>query len=134
MDLHYGSVSAVALLTGKECWTHSWCAVGSLPVLRCRFEAMLHVMQKGMPDTQIIIQAIYPRGADFAANSFKWPNHFTYPIDLLNALYQASHAHTHAAICTSSYGLLSPMRSTTSASSAAEAIMPDCAKLVLHHC
>ena len=65
-------------------------------MLHCRFEAMLHVMQKGMPDTQIIIQAIYPRGADFAANSFQWPNHFTYPIDLLNALYQASDARTCA--------------------------------------
>ena len=68
---------------------------------------MLHVMQKGMPDTQIIIQAIYPRGADFAANSFQWPNHFTYPIDLLNALYQASHARLCAGMCTSIHGLLS---------------------------
>ena len=76
---------------------------------------MLHVMQTGMPDTQIIIQAIYPRGADFAANSFQWPNHFTYPIDLLNALYQASHARPYAGICTSVYGSLPSMTIHTSA-------------------
>ena len=93
-------------------------------MLHCRFEAMLHVMQKGMPDTQIIIQAIYPRGADFAANSFQWPNHFTYPIDLLNALYQASHACTRAGMCTSVYGLRSTMTSFTSAQRAAGAILP----------
>ena len=96
-------------------WCCSCCAVRGLAVLHRRFEAMLHVMQTGMPDTQIIIQAIYPRGADFAANSFQWPNHFTYPIDLLNALYQASHARPYAGICTSVYGSLPSMTIHTSA-------------------
>ncbi|CAL5218579.1 g273 [Coccomyxa viridis] len=53
-----------------------------------RFQQMLHVMQDGMPETQIIILGLYPRGADFGDNRFQWPNHFTYPIELLNALYQ----------------------------------------------
>lgn len=51
---------------------------------------MLHVMQGGMPDTQIIILGIYPRGSDFGDHRFEWPSHFTYSIDLLNALYQVS--------------------------------------------
>ena len=58
---------------------------------------MLHVMQDGMPDTQIIILGLYPRGSDFGNNRFEWPSHFTYSIDLLNALYQVSNrlpAHT----------------------------------------
>ncbi len=57
----------------------------------CRFQQMLHVMQDGMPETQIIILGLYPRGADFGDNRFQWPNHFTYPIELLNALYQVTH-------------------------------------------
>ena len=96
---------------------------------------MLHVMQTGMPDTQIIIQAIYPRGADFAANSFQWPNHFTYPIDLLNALYQASHARPYAGICTSVYGSLPLNDNSYISPSAAEAMLPGHAKVIgVHHC
>lgn len=52
---------------------------------------MLHVMQDGMPDTQIIIQALYPRGANFGDGAFVWPNQFSYPIDLLNAMYEVWH-------------------------------------------
>ena len=116
-------------------WCCSCCAVRGLAVLHRRFEAMLHVMQTGMPDTQIIIQAIYPRGADFASNSFQWPNHFTYPIDLLNALYQASHARTCAGMRLSAYDLLSSVTSTTPAQSAAEATLPGHAEVSgLHHC
>ena len=58
---------------------------------------MLHVMQDGMPATQIIMLGIYPRGADFGDNRFQWPNHFTYPIELLNALYEVTYS---PAICT----------------------------------
>lgn len=53
-----------------------------------RFQQMLHVMQDGMPETQIVILGLYPRGADFGDNRFQWPNHFTYPIELLNAQYE----------------------------------------------
>ena len=55
---------------------------------------MLQVMQDGMPGTQIIILGIYPRGQDFADNAYMWPNHFTYAIDLLNALYEVLFAPT----------------------------------------
>ena len=91
-DLHHQTGVSNSSAYSKATVVVLLLAVRSLTVLHCRFEAMMHVMQKGMPDTQIIIQAIYPRGADFAANSFQWPNHFTYPIDLLNALYQARRA------------------------------------------
>ena len=57
---------------------------------------MLHVMQDGMPETQIIMLGLYPRGADFGDNRFQWPNHFTYPIELLNALYEVTHCHPSA--------------------------------------
>lgn len=58
------------------------------PLCHDRFQQMLQVMQDGMPGTQIIILGIYPRGQDFADNAYMWPNHFTYAIDLLNALYE----------------------------------------------
>ena len=60
---------------------------------------MLQVMQDGMPGTQIIILGIYPRGQDFADNAYMWPNHFTYSIEILNALYEVLLAPTWLVLC-----------------------------------
>ena len=45
-------------------------------------------MRKTMPDTHIIVQGLYPRGADFAAHSSVWPNQYTKALDVINARYQ----------------------------------------------
>jgi hypothetical protein len=49
---------------------------------------MLNDMRKAMPGTQIIVQGLYPRGADFGANKFTYPNNFTSAVAYLNAEYQ----------------------------------------------
>ena len=41
-----------------------------------------------MPGTQIIVQGVLPRGADFGANKFLYPNNFTSAVAYLNAEYQ----------------------------------------------
>ena len=69
------------------------------PLCRDRFQQMLQVMQDGMPGTQLIILGIYPRGQDFADNAYMWPNHFTYAIELLNALYEVHLAPTWLVLC-----------------------------------
>lgn len=48
-------------------------------------------MRQGMPGTHIVVQGLYPRGADMQANKYVWPNNFTYARNLLNADYQAQH-------------------------------------------
>ncbi len=52
-----------------------------------------------MPGTQIIVQGLLPRGADFAANKFTYPNNFTSAVAYLNAEYQ---------VCTVSRGMSLP--------------------------
>ena len=69
-----------------------WGPVTSVPChCLCRFQGMIQTMQDGMPETQIIILGLYPRGANFGDDRFQWPNQFTYPIELLNALYEVPH-------------------------------------------
>ena len=41
-----------------------------------------------MPQTHIVVQGLYPRGADFDANKYVWPNNYTYALDLLNSHYR----------------------------------------------
>ncbi len=52
-------------------------------------------MRQGMPGTHIVVQGLYPRGADMHANKHMWPNNFTYARNLLNADYQAQHCPSH---------------------------------------
>jgi hypothetical protein len=54
----------------------------------CRFQEMLGVMRAAMPRTHIVIQGLYPRGADFDANKYVWPNNYTYALSLLNSHYE----------------------------------------------
>ena len=69
------------------------------PLCRDRFQQMLQVMRDGMLGTKIIILGIYPRGQDFADKAYMWPNHFTYSIEILNALYEVLLAPTWLVLC-----------------------------------
>jgi hypothetical protein len=53
-----------------------------------RFQSVLTLMQMTMPNTHIIIQGLYPRGADFGDGSLVWPNNYTYALSLVNARYE----------------------------------------------
>jgi hypothetical protein len=44
-----------------------------------------------MPTTHIVVQALYPRGADMQGNKYVWPSNFTYARNILNADYQVPH-------------------------------------------
>ena len=54
----------------------------------CRFQEMLGLMRESMPQTNIVVQGLYPRGADFDGNKYVWPNNYTYALNLLNAHYE----------------------------------------------
>ncbi|BDA50220.1 hypothetical protein COCOBI_15-3490 [Coccomyxa sp. Obi] len=56
-----------------------------------QFQQLLEVMRQGMPGTHIVVQGLYPRGADMQANKYVWPDNFTYARNLINADYQAQH-------------------------------------------
>ena len=56
----------------------------------CRFQEMLGVMRAAMPRTHIVVQGLYPRGADFDANKYVWPNNYTFALSLLNTHYEVT--------------------------------------------
>lgn len=57
----------------------------------CRFVDVLAVMKNAMPGTHIIIQGLLPRGADFGAGRYDYPNNYTAAENILNAEYQVAY-------------------------------------------
>ena len=53
-----------------------------------RFSEVLDLMRRSMPDTEVIVQGLYPRGADFDGNKHVWPNQYTFALGLLNSYYE----------------------------------------------
>ncbi len=51
---------------------------------------MVKDMKKAMPGTQIIVEGVLPRGADFASGQYVYPNNFTTAVSYLNAEYQVT--------------------------------------------
>ena len=49
---------------------------------------MLALMRARMPGTHIVVQGLYPRGADFDARRYVWPNEYTFALGLLNSYYE----------------------------------------------
>jgi hypothetical protein len=67
---------------------NTWSGCGNLNVLLFRFQDVIALMRSKMPQTHIILQGLYPRGADFASNALVWPNSYTKALDIINQRYE----------------------------------------------
>ena len=90
-------------------------------VSECRFAGMVNDMKKAMPGTQIIVQGVLPRGADFASGQYAYPNNFTTAVSYLNAEYQVFHVNE----CLSSASQHQLHQCLQSTSHAAFSTLPD---------
>ncbi|CAL8470097.1 g9639 [Coccomyxa elongata] len=86
---------AVVLIGTNDLYAVSECTqnsridlIQSVQDIISRFAGMVKDMKKAMPGTQIIVEGVLPRGADFASGQYVYPNNFTTAVSYLNAEYQ----------------------------------------------